>query len=222
MRLAPVDPMLLDVVNDAEEVGIVVRNRLEAAASAAISERGHFSLAIPGGSVMKLLDGTSPIWSDKCTVAYVNHKAVAMDDAALATHAKASALFLDEGWAGSQVLTLDGSSDAAAEASSYEAQLKALAESQLPRNEAGLPVFDLMLLGVGDDGHIGSLYPNRAEVLDVSGAWVLPVEHKTPGSITMSLPVPAEAHTLVAHPSAVPVSGSPASNPPSRLTAPFA
>ena len=44
-----------------------------------------------------------------------------------------------------------------------------------------------MLVGVGDDGHVGSLYPNRAEVLDASGAWVLPVEMKQPGSITLSL-----------------------------------
>ena len=45
-----------------------------------------------------------------------------------------------------------------------------------------------MLVGVGDDGHVGSLYPDRDEVL-VSGGeqWVLPVDMKQPGSITLSL-----------------------------------
>ena len=33
----------------------------------------------------------------------------------------------------------------------------------------GLPVFDMMLIGVGDDGHVGSLYPSRAEVGDSVG-----------------------------------------------------
>jgi len=197
MRLAPVDPVLIDVVNTADDVKTVVLNRLEAAAEAAIAERGHFTLAIPGGSVMKMLEGTSPLWSDKCTLAYVNHKAVPNDDAALATHAKASSIFLAEGWAGCRVLTLGGSSDATDEARAYEAQLKALPDELLPRNEKGLPVFDLMLLGVGDDGHVGSLYPGRDEVLDASGAWVLPVEAKTPGSITMSLPVMAAAKEAI-------------------------
>lgn len=180
--------MQLDVVNNPDECAAVVCSRLEAAAAAAIAERGHFALAIPGGSVMKMLSGTAPTWADKCTLVYVNHKAVPMDDA-LATHSKASKLFLDDGWSGATVITLTGSSDAAAEATSYAAQLRAIPESLLPQNAAGMPVFDLMLIGVGDDGHVGSLYPGQAAVDDTSGAWVLPVESKTPGSITLSLPV---------------------------------
>ena len=54
----------------------------------------------------------------------------------------------------------------------------------------------MMLVGVGDDGHIGSLYPNRDEVLD-DYAWVLPVEMKDPGSITLSLPVISAAKEVV-------------------------
>ena len=37
---------------------------------------GHFALAIPGGSVLTMLAGSAPAWADKCTIAYVNHKAV--------------------------------------------------------------------------------------------------------------------------------------------------
>lgn len=39
-----VDPEQLDVVNDADEVATVVRNRLNIAATTAIAERGHFAL----------------------------------------------------------------------------------------------------------------------------------------------------------------------------------
>ena len=153
MGLPPVDPMQLDVVNNEDEVATVVCNRLESAAKAAIAERGHFALAIPGGSVMKMLEGTSPSWADQCTLAYVNHKAVPMDDEALSTHAKASSLFLEKGWSGANVITLTGSADPAAEAASYAQQLQSLPEMTLPR-EDGTPVFDLILIGVGDDGHV--------------------------------------------------------------------
>ena len=69
----------------------------------------------------------------------------------------------------------------------------------MPRcTDTGLPVFDLALIGVGDDGHIGSLYPNRDEVLvGADGPWVLPVAMKQPPSITMSLPVMANARQVV-------------------------
>lgn len=185
---APVDPEQLDVVNNADEVATVVRNRLESAAQAAIAERGHFALAIPGGSVMKMLAGTAPPWADKCTLAYVNHKAVPIEDAALSTHEKATKLFLAEGWSGANVLTLAGSADTAVEAERYAAQqLGTLPEAKLPRHSDGMPVFDLMLIGVGDDGHVGSLYPGQPAVDDESGSWVLPVDSKSPGSITLSL-----------------------------------
>ena len=50
--------------------------------------------------------------------------------------------------------------------------------------------------GVGDDGHVGSLYPGRDEVL-ATKAWVLSVAAKTPGSISLSLPVMAAAKQVV-------------------------
>ena len=112
-----------------------------------------------------------------CLPCMLRRQCVAMDDDALATHAKASALFLEQ-WAGVSAVVMEGTADADAEAAAYEAQLRALPEGKLPRNEAGLPVFDMMLIGVGDDGHVGSLYPGRDEVLDDSGKWVLPVEMK--------------------------------------------
>ena len=38
------------------------------------------------------------------------------------------------------------------------------------------------------------------EVLDASGKWVLPVEMKQPGSITLSMPVMANAKEVVSSP----------------------
>ena len=193
--MAPADTSLIQIEADADAVGKAVLAKVDLAAAKAISERGHFALAIPGGSVLQMLKGSKPAWADKCTLAYVNHKAVAMDDAELATHAKAGKLFLS-GWKGCDTIVMDGTADAPAEAAAYEAKLQALPEDRLPRTAGGLPCFDMMLVGVGDDGHVGSLYPGRDEVL-ATGSWVLSVAAKTPGSISLSLPVMAAAKQVV-------------------------
>ena len=59
-----------------------------------------------------------------------------------------------------------------------------------------IPVFDMMVIGVGDDGHVGSLYPNRDECTD-DYSWCLPVEMKDPGSISLSLPVMRAAREVL-------------------------
>jgi len=165
-------------------------------AKTAIAERGSFALAIPGGSILKMLVGSEPAWAPRTTLAYVNHKCVAMDDADLATHAKASKLFLS-GWEGVNPILMTGSADGDKEAAAYEAALRALPDDVLPRDaETGMPQFDLTLIGVGDDGHVGSLYPDRDEVL-VTDKWVLPVAMKDPPSITLSLPVMTSSKKVV-------------------------
>ena len=200
--LPPADKSRITVLSDAEAVGQEVWKRIDEAGKRAVKERGTFTLAIPGGSVLKMLAGTKPAWAEDCLLAYVNHKAVDDDaDAALSTHAKAKAGFLDAGWDGVDVLNLGGSSDAVAEACRY-AELLELATQQnlLPvaatSNGETIPVFDMMVIGVGDDGHVGSLYPNRDECTD-DYSWCLPVEMKDPGSISLSLPVMRAAREVL-------------------------
>jgi 6-phosphogluconolactonase len=194
---SPCKPSRVFVEADATGVKENVLERLEEAAASAIAERGHFAMAIPGGSVLKMLEGTAPSWASETTLAFVNHKAVDVEDAAMSTQAKANKLFLS-GWAGAKVIGLGGSSDAKLEAAAYEDLLRGLSAEKLPRNADGVPQFDMMLIGVGDDGHVGSLYPGREELLDASGRWVLPVQKASgPGSITLSLQVMTAAKQVV-------------------------
>jgi len=57
---------------------------------------------------------------------------------------------------------------------------------------AGLPMFDVILLGIGPDGHVASLFPNWPQTAAREGAWVLPIEESPkppPERITFSMPV---------------------------------
>lgn len=198
---APIEKV--QIFPDSEAVGSEIRKFVREAAAAAIAERGAFALAIPGGSILKMLVGTGgdedASWTAKTTVAYVNHKCVAMDNAELATHAKACNLFFSEWSEDCNIITMTGTDDGDKEAEAYELKLRTLSTDVLPV-ENGLPVFDLALIGVGDDGHVGSLYPGREEVLvgtDGDAPWVLPVSMKQPPSITLSLPVMQSAKQVV-------------------------
>ena len=193
--LAPAKDVI--VLPTEEDVARAVHLILEKAANKAISEKGTFALAIPGGSVLKVLSSLEPSgdWVSKTTLAYVNHKCVPNDDLSSAIHAKAKSMFLDR-WGLTNVITLDGTDDTHSEALAYEAKLKAIPQEILPRDDDGFPIFDLCLIGVGDDGHIGSLYPNREEINE-STKWTIGVDMKTPGSITLTLPVMLKARKSV-------------------------
>lgn len=145
--------------------------------------------------VLSTLDPSSD-WVEKTTLAFVNHKCVPIDDVSSAIEAQAREKFLER-WGLSDIISLGGTSNGEKEAAEYEAKLKALPESKLARDGDGFPVFDLALVGVGDDGHIGSLYPNRGEIDVTDGPWIVPAFQKDPPSISLTLPVMQRAKSTV-------------------------
>ncbi|ORY35632.1 6-phosphogluconolactonase [Naematelia encephala] len=159
----------------------------------AIAKRGSFTIALSGGSLpnnLKPLVGLEGIQWDKWQVFFADERIVPLDheDSNYAACAKA---FLDhvpipreqvhaintELFAESTLKdpTADPADQDASEneaieiADEYEKQLVTCFASQ--GNAARYPTFDLILLGMGPDGHTCSLFPGHALLSD-SDRWV--------------------------------------------------
>jgi len=174
------------VIIEQDEVGVGKKlcSILEEHHAAAVARKGSFSFAISGGSMLKMLshlDGKSTIDWGKCTMGFVSHRAVALDSDGATFH-KARAMFL-QSWMdqGLTVIAPTGSGDAQKEA---DADIEAMHAAGIPFNAGGLAEWDLLLIGVGTDGHVGSVYPALPDV--ESTRTVLPATSGT-GKITMSL-----------------------------------
>jgi 6-phosphogluconolactonase len=178
------------VLDSAEEVARVAAARFIELAQSATAERGRFAVALAGGSTPKrayeLLAGDEyrdrVDWS-KVHLFFGDERMVAPDDAEsnyrMASEAMLSRLPVPP----ENVHRIDGLGDAVANARLYEDELRTFF------NDAAWPAFDLVLLGMGDDGHTASLFPGT-EALDERDAWVASnwVEKLNAHRVTLTAP----------------------------------
>ena len=117
--------------------------RVASAAAAALAARGRFVLAIPGGSVVQLLARglAAPIAAANGHVFWTDERRVPLSDPQ--SNFRLAETELLPKLAGAQIHPLRGS------AAEYETELRPF-----------LPL-DLVLLGVGEDGHVASLFPGN-------------------------------------------------------------
>lgn len=175
-------------------------------AKACIEDRGSFSLAIPGGSVAKALKGLVELddegldWS-KMHVFFVNERPEEQKCYNLARKTWVDE-FVSKGKFKLENLhkVSENAEDLERVAKEYEEQMFALAQDEvLPRDEyTKAPVFDLILLGMGADGHVGSIYPNSPQAKDENiSTNVFAVDMPGKRTISMSLHLINQADRVV-------------------------
>jgi 6-phosphogluconolactonase len=174
---------------------------VEKESRAAIESRGAFSVAISGGSLPKLLSKDLVhndkvdfskwhiFWADERCVGhndddsnYKEVKKTLLDNVSIpADHIHP----IHEAYAINKQ-TKEAADD-------YERQLKSYF------GDDGFPQFDLILLGMGPDGHCCSLFPGHP-LLQENKLWVAPINDSPkppPERITLTLPVVNHAKSVV-------------------------
>ncbi len=182
----------IKIVPDAAALNRVAAAEFKSAADSAIADHGRFRVALSGGNtprnVYALLAQeykTSLDW-DKIHIFFGDERHVPPDhpdsNYRMANEALLSKLPIPPG----NIHRVRTELDAEAAARDYEAQLRA--EFNVKNND--LPRFDLILLGLGDDGHTASLFPETAALKETTRL-VVPnwVEKLQTFRITLTFPV---------------------------------
>jgi 6-phosphogluconolactonase len=174
--------------------------RMEGGLLAAIAARGQASLALSGGNTPRdayatLAQASGIDWS-KVDVFWVDERAVPPGDDRSNYHwAKATLIDNNARIDPAKVHRMPAdASDLEAAARSYEKTLK----DRVAADAEGFPVFDVMVLGVGDDGHTASLFPGDRAV-DVTDRSVVAVgaQHGLEARLTLTRPVIQRARLVL-------------------------
>lgn len=191
-------PPVFDIFTDCEALASALAIRVAAIAAEAAAARGAFRIAIPGGSVVAFLArGLAQVklepaawhvfWADERCVPLADPRS----NARLAQVELLDRLRIPP----ARQHVIEGSLGPEAAAAAYEEDLKAAFGAR------GLPVFDLVLLGLGEDGHIASLFPGQPALAETT-RWAAPVWNAPkppPERVTLTLPVLNQArHIFVA------------------------
>ena len=185
-----------------DDLASLLRSYILQCQSAGFERHGAFKLAVSGGSLPKtlakaLLEPTASGASDipnfsKWEVFFADERCVPLDHEDSNYKLLKDELLdkIPQAMGKPTVHTIDIShlEDVQEMADQYQ---EVLMRSFAAKDSVKLPLFDLLLLGCGPDGHTCSLFPNH-ELLRESDAWVAPIEDspKPPAKrITLTLPV---------------------------------
>src|SRR5262245_8165694 len=185
------------VVDTREGLVRTAVERFERLVRDATAQRGRFSCALPGGSVAEALfpvfAGLALPW-ERVHIFFGDERAVPPTDPD-SNYGLARRLWLDRVAAyvhpmftGAPSGSPTGSDDLDAAANAYANELK---------TTLGDPIrLDLALLGMGPDGHVCSLFPNRTLPSDRPVAVIRDSPKPPPTRLTLTMPVLAAARAV--------------------------
>jgi 6-phosphogluconolactonase len=192
----------ITICDSREQLSVALSAHVAHLAAEAADARGRFLVAISGGSLLDIMApalGSHPLrdsvdWS-RWHVFWADERWVPRSSLESNYGVAVRQLFNRVGIPEEQIHAADDSLSPSETAKAYESDLTAVF-----RPAAGeVPRFDLILLGVGEDGHTASLFPNHP-VLNEVRRWVVPVwdaPKPPPIRITMTLPVINNARKVV-------------------------
>ncbi len=170
-------------------------------AADAVTARGVARIAISGGSTPKrmfALLAAEPFLSqvawDKLELYWVDERCVGPEDAESNYRMTKEQLLSKVPLPAEKVFRMEGELDPEEAANRYEATLR----NNFKLEGAQGPQFDLVLLGMGDDGHTASLFPHTAAI-DELGRLVVAnhVPQKDTWRVTLTWPVINHAYHVV-------------------------
>ena len=168
----PADLKRLRIFDDTEELSRAAARRFVEMAADAVESSGSFSVALAGGSTPKriyeLLAGDElreQVAWPKCHIFFGDERCVPPDHADSNYRMANETLLSRVPVPSENVHRIAGEGDAKANARAYEDELRGFF------GKRAWPEFDLIMLGMGDDGHTASLFPHT-DALKETEAWV--------------------------------------------------
>ncbi|KAJ0001287.1 hypothetical protein NQD34_006307 [Periophthalmus magnuspinnatus] len=176
------------------ELGPALASLVMSRAEKAISSRGRFTLGLSGASLVSLLSkellALPQLDCSKWLFAFCDERLVPFDDPESTCGLYEKSLFSKANIADGGVLKIDPSLPVAECAEDYGRKLKDAFPGEI------IPVFDLLLLGMGPDGHTCSLFPDHP-LLGETEKIVAPISDSPkppPQRVTMTFPIVNAAH----------------------------
>ncbi|MBI1878505.1 MAG: 6-phosphogluconolactonase [Chloroflexi bacterium] len=192
--------MNLHIFPTLQQLGESVAAHVARLSTEAIAARGRFTMALSGGSLPKLLGPALvtqsldwPAWR----VFWADERCLPQTDRESNHFVAQQYLFGHVPIPSTQIYNPDTSLDPAATAAAYQTTLAEIFQiphpfTSSPRHPVTPPPrFDLILLGLGEDGHTASLFPGHP-LLKETERWVAPIfdsPKPPPQRITLTLPV---------------------------------
>ena len=153
------------ICRDVDELSRKAAAQFVSLADAAISARGHFNVALSGGSTPRALysllasgEFSAQLAWRQIHLYFGDERCVAPDHAESNYRMAKEALLAQIPIPRANVHRMAGEKMPALAAAEYEAQLR----QHFHSTEDAVPRFDLILLGLGEDGHTASLFPGSS------------------------------------------------------------